>query len=324
MSNLVSLDTLTAGITPDVFQPELPFEFGGDLPLDNISAYKMSAPTAHWLLVTKGFHSFGYELTMRIASEDDTAPKWAVELLKSMSRDVFNKKQSFELGQVLPLDAPLVAEADCFLTSLFFVADPELENNGETPFICVAGITQDEALAAHAWKAEKIAQLLAFQVKNHIIDLRRFSVMKNENIAAAVARGSDTDGSDMENVPCGKIDFVINDASANRASIEFDAMAAEYLDAILPGRLPHGKQVNIVQGDKRISLIPSDEPGIKGVDHTWVEVSVTPNMYAQFVDHLTHRRARFTLDEFDSVYFSIEDYFLKDENGSCYNIKRWR
>nr|WP_086940022.1 suppressor of fused domain protein [Thaumasiovibrio occultus] len=322
MSNLVSLETLTSGLTPEVFQPELPFEFGGDLPLENISAYKMSEPSAHWLVVTKGFAPFGFELTMRVAGDEDNVPQWAVEILKTLARHAFNRKKGFELGNILSLNTPVVNASDCFLDTLFFVADTQLEANGELPYLSVAAITHDEALAARGWKAEKIAQLLGFQVPHHIIDVRRFTVLKNENIAAAVTRGRDADGSDTEAVPCGRIMFNVHDDKS--CYIEIDALAAEYLEAIMPGRLPHGKPIQVISDEHNVAFIPSDECRVRGVDDTWVELYMTDSMYQQFMAHLKTRVKRFFFEEFEDIAFNVNDYYIKDAEGRTVGVKQWR
>ncbi len=320
-----SIDVLLGSLQATEFKPDIPFELGGDQPLDKIAAYKMNEPEAHWLFLTTGFKKYGFELSFRVKSNDEEAPVWAVEFIKSLAKLAFNRDNGFVVGDILSINRPLVSFVDCFLDTVLFVEDPAIEalNTGDEviEFIQIMPITADEAMAARSWTMSKFMQVLAYQTPAGLVDLGRFSILKNENIVQAIRRGAENDGSDTECVPCGKILFNVSDA--NSAYIEIDALAAEYLLAILPGRIPHGRSIEVISPEHNLKLMAGDEGMIRGVSDSWVEITLTPNMYNQMMENLKLRRKRFFFDEFEKVAFSVNDYYIKDINNCTVGVKPW-
>ena len=322
MSQTIALSDLISGLDATEFAPEIPFELGGDCPLEKVSAFRLTDPCEHWLYITTGLAQFGQELTLRIKSSEEAAPEWPFELLNAVARRIFGREEPIEANNFLPLGSPIVREADCFLTTLFFTQDCELKGMDSIDFLQVCAITHDEEMAARGWKLDKFAQLLTLQVPKNIIDLKRFSLLKNENIKAAFQRGRDKDGSDTQLVPCGQIMFQVTDATT--AYIQIDALAAEYLESVLPGRLPHGQDLIIISEEHNIKLIPSDTAMVKGVDDCWAEIYLTPSMYQQMMEQLKLRVQAFFFDEFENIRFSINDYRIKDTEGRTVGVKQWR
>ncbi|MCE0559244.1 suppressor of fused domain protein [Motilimonas sp. E26] len=321
-----SIEVLLGSLQATEFKPDIPFELGGDQPLDMIAAYKMSDPEAHWLFLTTGFKKYGFELSFRVKSDDEMAPMWAVEFIKSLAKFAFNRDNGFVVGDMVAINRPLVSFVDCFLDTVLFVEDPAieaLEDGGDSiEFIQIMPITADEAMAARSWTMEKFMQVLSYQTPAGLVDLGRFSILKNENIAQAIRRGAENDGSDTECVPCGKILFNVSDASS--AYIEIDALAAEYLLAILPGRIPHGRSIEVISPEHNVKLMAGDEGMIRGVSDSWVEITLTPNMYNQMMENLQLKRKRFFFDEFENVSFSVNDYYIKDMENRTVGVKQWR
>ncbi|WP_413490341.1 suppressor of fused domain protein [Shewanella baltica] len=305
------------------FKPEIPFDLGGDQPLDCISAYHITEPVSHWLYVTEGFKQFGFELTFRLKSNNETAPEWPISMLNGLATYVFTQERHLTVGEMIDFKRPLVNQPDCFLTTLMMTEEPKLKSADESVKILqIVPITPDEAMAAKGWLTEKFLKLIEIQIKDGLTDLRRFSLLIQDNIANAIARGRDKDGSDTDSVPSSKIYFNISEP--RKARVEFDALAGFHLLSVMPGRIPHEKELHIISPEHNITFIPSDEGMVKGVNDTWVEVYMTPDMYREFYENLEVKRKKFYLSGFDGIEFAVNDTYLRDHEGSISGVQQWR
>ena len=149
---------------PGHYAPELPYELGGDDPLNGVSFYTSTEQEPHFHFVTYGFSElfydedavgekfskFGFELTFRLKMEheEDDQIGWVFNMLQSIARYVFDSGKWFEPYHFLPAGAPIKMDSDSEITALAFVPDPELGKidtpHGEVMFLQAVGLTTAE------------------------------------------------------------------------------------------------------------------------------------------------------------------------------------
>ena len=149
---------------PRHYAPELPYELGGEDPLNGVSFYVSTEQEPHFHFVTYGFSElfydedsagseyskFGFELTFRLKmeSEEDDEIGWVFNMLQNIARYVFESGKWFEPFHFLPAGAPIKMDSDSEITALAFVPDPELGKidtpHGEVMFLQAVGLTTAE------------------------------------------------------------------------------------------------------------------------------------------------------------------------------------
>lgn len=92
---------------------------------------------------------FGFELTMRVRSDEPTPPLWPVELLSVLGKHVYGKQVGFEEGHRLDVRGAITGgNPPTALTALAFANDPVFQPFdgplGRVEFITAVGITSDE------------------------------------------------------------------------------------------------------------------------------------------------------------------------------------
>src|SRR5437868_6371298 len=107
------------GEPPYHYGPVLPAMLGGKDPLQGISIYDHPLPVPHWHFVTYGFSElyekesddpevsgFGFELTFRLARQEETPPGWVLNFLQNLGRYVFQTGNAFDIGHYLDCQGP--------------------------------------------------------------------------------------------------------------------------------------------------------------------------------------------------------------------------
>ena len=148
---------------PKHFANNLPYNLGGENPLDGISVYESKKQIDHFHFVTYGFSElyyneesvgeefsrYGFELTFRLKkySEDDNL-HWACNLLQNLAKYVFKSGRYFEEFHVIPTNGPIRLNYETEITAVAFIIDPEFGTietpNGEVQFLQMVGLTTAE------------------------------------------------------------------------------------------------------------------------------------------------------------------------------------
>lgn len=256
----------------------LPASRGGSDPIDGISAYLHDGAPPHWHLVTYGFSElygkessapdlsgFGFELTLRLPVEsvDAPPPDWALNFLQNLGRYVFESGNAFGPGHHMCLNGPIDPGRDTLIQAIFFSLDPELPPirtpNGNLTFLQATGATLDELAAAKAWDTRKLLGLMASRFPFLVTDLDRPSAMDSPAIRAAVAAGSARDGSSTGAlfVDAARWDIAEAASGEERLRLVLNAGSAKDFRAILPGRIPFGRELVVASGEGAFVLTPS-------------------------------------------------------------------
>ncbi|WP_461533030.1 suppressor of fused domain protein [Sinomicrobium sp.] len=182
---------------PGHYAAELPYELGGEDPLNGVSFYTSAKQQPHFHFVTYGFSElyydensagseyskFGFELTFRLKleSEEDDEIGWVYNMLQNIARYVFQTGKWFEPFHFLPAGAPIKMDSDSEITALAFVSDPELGKidtpHGEVAFLQIVGLTtaefQELKKNPTTTEVEKLIDKLQQNNKLLITDLER-------------------------------------------------------------------------------------------------------------------------------------------------------
>lgn len=247
---------------------------GGRDPIDGISAYRVAEPRPHWHFVTYGFSElydkeghdaavsgYGFELTLRVAADGDAPPPWAIGFLQNLGRYVFSTGATFEIGHYMNLNGPIVAGSSSAIRAILFVADAVLPARIDTPhgvvrFLQIVGITLDELEAIKRWDARAFASLLWDEEPGLLTDVHRQSILSKHEIARRVETGIANAGSSTA------VLFASGAAWEERGQAEvlvtLGAKEGHDLAAILPGRIPHGRELTLLAGESAIHFRPGD------------------------------------------------------------------
>lgn len=292
-----ALAPLYGDIVPAHFGGGLPFGLGGSNPLQGISAYRREEPVPHWHLVTYGlsdlysketddpeWSGFGFELTMRLARAADEAevPAWALNFLQNIARYTFSSGNVFRPGHWMSANGPIAAETDTALVTAGFVLDPELgvitSPFGKIEMLQVVGLRAEEEEVVKRW--DPVAFLSAAEpvLPMAITDLSRGSLLDDAGVRAAVAEGIARDGSSTGALYTERLAWGGDPATATANSpltIVIGAAQARVIADLLTGRLGHGRDLLLSNGEKAIRFVPGPDAVAGTDDEDMLEVHLS-------------------------------------------------
>lgn len=315
----------------------IPYSLGGQDPLDGISIYKSETSIPHWHFVTYGFSElyekefenkdysgYGFELTFRLVRQldEDEPPAWALNLLQNMGRYVFNSGNVFRAGDYLDANGPICLDADTQLTALAFTHDPELAEidtpNGKMEFIQMVGISEDELEAMQTWNTLGVLQAGMKQIPSYTTDLTRTSLLQNPEVAEAVVRGMEEDGSNTGFLFVDQLAWEVEKKSwFNKPSnvVQLGAKQAAVISKLLRGRILKDKDLTLV--GQQITIIFKAGPQV-GYSENGQEITITLNKAAvgELSQRLIPQESQFTISSLAGVSFQILKTHIKNQEGA--------
>lgn len=308
---------------------------GGNDPLDGISAYKREEPVPHWHFVTYGLselyakesddpeHSgWGFELTFRLRDDSGATepPTWVLSFLQNLARYVFDSGNAFGDGHYLNANGPIAAGSDTRIRSVAFVRDPELEPidsaHGRVEFLQVVGLTNEEELALKRWSTRKVLQAFEPHMPLWITDLERASLMQESEIAAEIAAGTASEGSDTGFV---FIDGLSWEQQLRRwrkplTTVVLGARQVGELMALLPLRLPFDKPFSLIGAEGRV-LFATGRRNAAQADGEDLRLTLTAETLRELIATLQAREGHYQLRSFDTLGFTVRKSQIKDAEG---------
>src|SRR6185437_4986822 len=248
-----------------------PYALGGEDPLQGISVYERDQPVPHWHFVTYGFSElydkesddlavsgFGFELTCRLAMQEEEPPFWALHLLQNLARYVFQTGNVFEAGHYLDCNGPIALGQTTDIRALLFAAEPELRemdtSNGKVQFLQVVGITLDELLQIKKWNASGFLKILGEQVPFLITDLSRPSILRSKRVQLTVGQLAEGEGSNTEVIFVGEASYTLQ--KAGKVRVIFGAKGVMDLKEILLARLKFSRPFQVASSQACIVFSP--------------------------------------------------------------------
>lgn len=321
---------------PKHYGTSLPYKFGGNDPLDGLSAYKATSPVPHWHIVTFGFSElytkesenmmysgYGFELTFRVARQEDEEepPIWALNLLQNMGRYVFNSGNIFVGGDYLDANGPICLGADTLLTALAFIEDPELPSihtpNGRVEFLQMVGISGDELEAMKTWSTAGLLEAGQSVIPGYVTDLSRDSMLDIPAVAAAVEQGIERDGSNTGFLFVDELAFEPGKKKLFRktpAKLTIGAKQAETVGKLLRGRLLKGKDLSLSSRDCKI-ILESAEATSYEKEAEAVKVHLSTAVSSELSQKLQAKEGILHLSSYDGLIIQIVKTYIKDQEG---------
>ena len=171
--------------------------FGGDEFLDGFSAYDSGKGYQH--IVTFGmselyideeafgeeFSKWGYEMTMKLKSDNAEDCIWAMDMLSNLARYTFKTKNYYDFEECVPGNGTsLRIGTDSKITALITVADTSANTlntiHGKVEFVQFVGITESElnAIKEDVSNIQVLIELMKKDNPEFITDMNRdFSYM---------------------------------------------------------------------------------------------------------------------------------------------------
>ena len=337
-----ALDAALGAVYPDdepfLSRAVLPYALGGPDPIEGIQAYWNAEP-AHWHLITFGFSElytadeaddpavsgYGFELTLRLPGPlADAPPDWALDLLQSLGRYVFESGHPFLAGDQLRCDGP-IAPLPAPLAGISFAPDPALPPalatpNGEVQLLQVVGLHPDELDAALAWSCEGLLALLAQRDPLLLTDPERGSLLADADAEAQIRTGIARDGSSLGSALTPSVRW---EPEGDGFRLTLGARAVNTLRDLLRGRTLHGKPFSLVGADAQVDVLPGEAPAAvvdqdpdDDDDDGVLTVTLTPDLARALADQLAPQRGEHRWPDLPALVLEIAPTEITDPEGN--------
>ncbi|MBF5006663.1 suppressor of fused domain protein [Diaphorobacter caeni] len=342
------------GQEPQHYGTAISYRLGGNDPLQGISVYRNAGDAGskpHWHYLTYGFSDlygededegdesgepdeekrsgYGFELTFRLPIEDGetTPPSWPLNFLQNIARYVFQSGNVFAAGHWMTANGPIKAGADTQITEMGFVADPQFPATvspyGRVEFLQIVGITADELAEGKRWNLRGLLSALEPQMPLWVTDIHRASLHARPEVKAAIDQGAEKEGSNT-GVLYGSVLTLKSEKKLLRAekiTVTMGALLVRDLLGLLPGRLPHGKDLSVAGDDFALIFEPADA----GSQHEWEDpqtlvVSLGPRELQALLDTLKPRGADYVVPGINHLIWRVEPSQIKDQSGRVQEV----
>lgn len=314
----------------------IPYMLGGNDPLDGISIYLNNNEVPHWHYVTYGFSElfenesenkdisgYGFELTFRLKKEDeDTPPKWPVVLLQNMGRYVFETGNTFDIGDYLDANGPILLDSKTLLKALLFTEDIELgtieTENGKVKFIQAIGATIDELDGAKCWSTNEIVKLLKKFTPMGLTDLNRKSILESDEAKEKLEEGILRDGSNTGILFFSYLGWSKkkNIFSKNLFEVHLSAKDIITIGRILKGRILKNKDLYLMGDKQSIKFIPGEKLSFN-IKNDFLEISINEDFVYKFCDIVKPMKGKYNIQD---LKINVEKSIIKDRYGNVVDI----
>ena len=331
-----AFDRLYPGQEPKHVGTLVPWRFGGQDPLDGISAWKRLAPVPHWHFVSYGLselyektssnaeHSgYGFELTFRLACDpaSEEPPMWAFGLLQNLARYVFQSGNVFADGEWLNLNGPIALEQDTLIRSVAFLFDPEAPAidtpHGRVEFIQIVGLTLDEEEVGKRWKFRDLLESFLPHLPLWVTDLSRASILDRPDARALAEEGAARDGSSTGLLYTDALRWS-QQSRLLRPTITVVTLGAGQVGDItqfIKLRLPFGRPLNIVGKEARVTFEPAEMDGIVIGDGR-LQFSLSNTTVEALARTLQPRAGSYRVPGMDTVRWEVCQTHIRDAKGN--------
>jgi hypothetical protein len=256
-------------------------------PLDEIVVFLALSPAPYWHCITFGLSDTGekvvgddaevsgagFELTIRLAPDDDEPAAWARTLLRALATLV-HAGHPIHAGTSIPLPPGLVVPSVAGVGAVLFVDDSKLgtlsTSNGAVRFLQVVPLSSDEYALIGRWDVAPVSAELRKAVPGLAVRSGRPSILVGPR-AAEIEKRASAEGSSQEVDVCGGLewedDVVVLDAINRAVVLKFLRYRVAYGRR---GRMESGDQVFVVEpgglsmivaGNRAVLRVPVERAG---------------------------------------------------------------
>lgn len=331
---------------PSHYGTLIPARNGGVEPIDGISAYRSLGPAdPHWHFVTYGFSElhekewedpevsgFGFELTFRLHPVNgEKPPSWALNFLQNLGHYLFQTGNTFEPGHYMNLNGPIALDTSTEIKAIVFIEDPQLGKidtpHGSLTFLQIVGITLDELYTIKRWHRGSFLGLLGASVPNWVTDLplERPSAPQNQTFAENSEAGILKEGSSTSVLFVSKIHWSVRKPLLRQphAEIVFGANGVRDLKAVLPGRLPFGRDFALTSGGRVVILEPGDSifwKESREEDYKILTVTLPPDLAISLASTLMPKEGVYRIDGCDKLTFRVKKSYIEDRKCNIVEV----
>lgn len=338
-----AIDAALASTYPDTeprhFAPLVRYRLGGRDPLDGISAYPRTDPVPHWHFVSYGLSElyakesddvdrsgWGFELTFRLARSaaepaDAEPPRWALSFLQNLARYVYDSHNWFEPGHHIDLNGPIAADRDdTEVRAAAFTLDPELGEadtpHGRLEFLQVVGLTSDEYEAALRWSTAALLDVLAGKLPLLVTDINRASLLRDDDVAAAIRTGIERDGSTTDSLFVPLAQAAVDDSGTT--VLTFGAHSIRRILAVLTARRPFNRGLYVQGDDDAIAFTPANEFTTDLVEHV-ATVALPPGAAEQLAATVQPVAGDYRVPSLPGLVIRVKRSDITDGHGNVVN-----
>ncbi|QIL80299.1 suppressor of fused domain protein [Diaphorobacter sp. HDW4A] len=339
---------------PQHYGTAISYRLGGNDPLQGISVYRNAGDSGsqpHWHYLTYGFSDlygedeedgddagdsnedrrsgYGFELTFRLPIEgaETTPPTWPLNFLQNIARYVFQSGNVFAAGHWMTANGPIKAGADTQITEMGFVADPQFPATvspyGRIEFLQIVGITAGELAEGKRWNLRGLLSALEPQMPLWVTDIHRASLHTLPAVKAAVDQGAGKDGSNT-GVLYGSVLKLQSEKKllrAEKVTVTMGALLVRDLLGLLPGRLPHDKDLSVAGDDFSLIFEPADAGcAFEWEDSQTLLVRFGPRELQAFLDTVKPRGADYVVPGLNHLIWRVEPSQIKDQDGRVQEV----
>ncbi len=330
------LDELYDNAEPMHWGTILPYNLGGEDPLYGVSVYESQKQQPHLHYITYGFSDlyekedeesevsgYGFELTFRLSAPKGIEPPvWVVNFLQNLARYVFQSGNGFGPGHTIPLNSPICLESETQICTVIFVEDPELGTietpNGEVQFLQVLGLTENELDATQCWNALSFAELVQEFNPLLITDVDRDSYLEQPKFKSTVSELTAKEGASAA-IMCANEFRVLRDPETSDVTLVLGAIVAPSLGKRLRGRLPFGREFQLVGEEDSILFRPADQYQLTMQDHV-SEFEFTNSQIEVISKQMQSNSGTWKLEDPPGFTLVIEPTEIKDNDGNVTDV----
>ena len=320
------------------------FRLGGPDPLDGISVYRSEQGQPHWHYVTYGFSDlygdlddsldiapekpsgYGFELTFRLAraADEQEPPSWPLNFLQNIARYVFRTGNVFAPGHWMTANGPIATESDTRLTEMGFVEDPELppihSPFGKLSFLEVVGLTAEELQDMRRWNVRGALKAMEPHLPLWVTDLSRASLHELPDVKSAVDAGAAKDGSKTGVLYSDVLNFQTRKRllRSTQNVIEMGSLAVRDLKALLPARLPHGRNLTLAGESAALEFTPAPagqggQLEVQGDGQ--VQLSLNDAQMRAWINSVKGRDGEYSVPGLDGLIWQVKNSVITDSDG---------
>lgn len=203
--------------------------------------------------------------------------------------------------------------------------DPELAPlrtpNGQVEFLQVVGLTDDEEFALKCWSTREVLEVFGPYMPLWITQLQRTSLMDRADVADAVRAGAARDGSRTGQLFFEGLSWS-SEKHMSRAPdfhIVIGARQVSELLALLPARLPFGRELWLVGSDVAIVLAEASNNHLHEVDGV-LRWELTHDAMHALCATLRPERGDYPLLAFPQLRLTVNPTEIRDSEGMVIQV----
>ncbi len=324
------------------FRPSLlDKQLSGREPLTGIYVFHRPGPNAHWHFITDGFSDptrklaeeddlsgCGFELTMRLKcprdAEDTSPPEWVFGFLQNLARYVFSTGNLFDEGHYLDLHGPVMPTGRKKLAAIAISHDRGLREaslpTGGVNFLQIFGLTSDEFRSVRAWDTLGFFELIRSFNPQLITELGRSSYLRIPMIKSKIEEGKRREGSSTDFLFVASANWRVQETEAgSRLILYLGANGIEDLREFIPGRVPLGRYLAVVAGNRTVRFEPTAQPAWYVRGDTLV-LRLSPKGAITLASNLRPKAGVYAVPGLDDAQIVIERSEIRDELGNVVEV----